>query len=809
VRIALYYLCGISLSFLNANANPNLKNPKTAKNYHAGQTAYPQFTRSDSLHRMAFEKVYLHTDRDIYTPGDTMWYKAYLTDAQTNVLTASSGTLYVELIGPSANSINTQTIKLKGGLANAELFLNDTLAAGGYRLRAYTSWMRNFGDNFIFEKNIAITAIANDKPLLKYKASVVTKSKTQIAIATVPTASPLVHFYPEGGSLIMGITSLVAVKTDKGIGKGFPASGTVFSAAGDTITNFTCDSLGMGLFALMPLKGQVYHALVKDKSYALPIALTNGLALQVSQTDSVMRVAVRCSDDLPVKSPVKLTVKHGGVTLVSLSLPLTAQQAFARIATSGIPEGVVEVTLYDENNRPNCERLVYIHHPGNLTANVLTDKKAYRPYEKTTVQINAGGPANLSVAVVDAGTTPEQEGNILTYLRLGSEVKGNIEAPRRYFDITNSNRFRQLDLLLLTQGWRDFIWRRLADTAIHISYPAEQGIAISGLVEDEVNHKPLIKSYVGLFTNISGIKKNYGAVTNADGKFFFPDIQFNDKPKVTLNAINGKGRQYGNFIMDTLSSPVVRVIPLQVIAQPDSALAGRLSRRSVGAKLAYSGQQLKEVIIRGRAPANMSSFDKNHIALDNGAHFLTWGDPQSFTVSKNDYWTKTLAWFVQQKFKNVAARADGPGVNILLDGRPKEPILIANGRVIQSNEAELYWNMPIEKIKKIDLVLTIGKPFLFLVTKENAVVDNSGAINVTVNGYYEARTFYAPNYSSHPPSKGDFRNTIHWQPNVKTDINGHSSIDFYNPGAGTMRVIIQGLADNGAIINIETTYQVK
>lgn len=48
--------------------------------------------------KLFFEKVYLHTDRDVYLQGDTLWYKAYLTDAQTNILSPYSRNLYVELI---------------------------------------------------------------------------------------------------------------------------------------------------------------------------------------------------------------------------------------------------------------------------------------------------------------------------------------------------------------------------------------------------------------------------------------------------------------------------------------------------------------------------------------------------------------------------------------------------------------------------------------------------------------------------------------------------------------------------------------
>ena len=53
----------------------------------------------DSL--KVIEKVYLHTDRTYYYPGDDIWFKAYLIDAFDRSLSDLSRNLHVELISPS------------------------------------------------------------------------------------------------------------------------------------------------------------------------------------------------------------------------------------------------------------------------------------------------------------------------------------------------------------------------------------------------------------------------------------------------------------------------------------------------------------------------------------------------------------------------------------------------------------------------------------------------------------------------------------------------------------------------------------
>ena len=71
------------------------------------------------------EKLYLHLNQPYYGAGDTMWFKAYLTDAVSHK--------------------------------------PDTLPAGEYTLRAYTGWMLNFEPAFFFRRNINVGNTRSDR----------------------------------------------------------------------------------------------------------------------------------------------------------------------------------------------------------------------------------------------------------------------------------------------------------------------------------------------------------------------------------------------------------------------------------------------------------------------------------------------------------------------------------------------------------------------------------------------------------------------------------------------------------------------
>lgn len=102
------------------------------------------------------EKVYLHTDRDYYYPRETIWLKAYLGYSMPALRDTLSQTLYVELLSPEKSRLDSKVYSIKEGIAWGEFKLENKLPAGQYYLRAYTNWMRNYGDSSLFVKSISI-----------------------------------------------------------------------------------------------------------------------------------------------------------------------------------------------------------------------------------------------------------------------------------------------------------------------------------------------------------------------------------------------------------------------------------------------------------------------------------------------------------------------------------------------------------------------------------------------------------------------------------------------------------------------------
>nr|WP_278043599.1 MG2 domain-containing protein [Cecembia calidifontis] len=104
--------------------------------------------------------MFLHTDKPYYIPSDTIWFKAYVTTPDKNFRESATPSvpLYVELIKPSVIPIaSRKIIKLKDGRGAGDFVIPRELKPGIYKLRAYTSYSLNFGDQAFFEKEIFIS----------------------------------------------------------------------------------------------------------------------------------------------------------------------------------------------------------------------------------------------------------------------------------------------------------------------------------------------------------------------------------------------------------------------------------------------------------------------------------------------------------------------------------------------------------------------------------------------------------------------------------------------------------------------------
>ncbi len=111
--------------------------------------------------RQPLEKLYLQLDKPYYALGDTLRFKAYLVNGDFLKPSKRSGLLYVELDDNTNKCIKRIMTPLSAGLSWGDLALTDKdFPEGSYTLRAYTNWMLNFGEDYVFKKTVNISALS-------------------------------------------------------------------------------------------------------------------------------------------------------------------------------------------------------------------------------------------------------------------------------------------------------------------------------------------------------------------------------------------------------------------------------------------------------------------------------------------------------------------------------------------------------------------------------------------------------------------------------------------------------------------------
>ena len=410
------------------------------------------------------EKVYLHIDRPVYGTGETIWFSAYVVDASAHRLDSLNQVLHVDLLSPERRVVARRTLHLQGGRASGDLDIADTLAAGTYVLRAYTNWMRNAGDEFVYSRQLSVWPAS---PIGPQEPRAVAAPTTAFARARAAAASrPDVQFMPEGGYLVEGLPAVVACKATDASGRGLDVRGQILNEKNAVVVPaFSSRHAGMGRFALVPGAGQRYHAhlTLPDGStadYPLPVAQPTGYTLHVVETSESFLVEARYQGTGAAPGPVQLMSQVRGVAAYPGPRPLTGDVPAAwRMPKKNYPNGIVHFTLFDAQGVPQCERLAFVQNgPAALRITVTPDQASYGPHAPVQLTVRVvdaqGQPVatNFSLAVSDAGLTaldPNAE-TVASNLLLTSDLTGYIENPGYYFREQSAATALALDDLLLT-----------------------------------------------------------------------------------------------------------------------------------------------------------------------------------------------------------------------------------------------------------------------------------------------------------------------------------------------------------------------
>lgn len=657
------------------------------------------------------------------------------------------------------------------------------------------------------------------------------KEKIQKSIPITATSTDVdVQFLPEGGTLIEELPQRIAVKAVASSGKGETISGKISDNDGNEVSNFNTNSLGMGSFIINSQAGKTYAAKIKfkdgtEKSIQLPLATKSGYTIALNTIDTAkINVKIMASADLVNGKELKLVSQNGGSVCYVSKAKMDKQLLTATILRKNLPSGVIQLTLFSSENQPIAERLFFNLNKIDLidlnmnNSGISNALKGKTSISYTATNQNKPIIGSFSVSVTNTGkVTPDEdnETNILTSLLLSADLTGYIEKPNHYFLKDDAETLRDLDNLLLTQGWRRFTWQNVINNlAPKITYQPEQSISISGTVTK--GKKPVAGGKVMLMAT-KGSLFVIDTVTNADGKFVFDNLNITDSVKFVVQARTKTDRKFVDINLD--ESPTQIVTKNKNTGDIEVNVNSTLMRY-IKESDNYFNEMTRLGLLEKTIKLSEVTITEKKNPAKNSANLNGAGQADYVMTAKDLSTCVTLSQCLQGRLPGVMFRGNIPylmrsqntPMRLILDGMQMEADFLDN---INPNDVE-----SVELLKSVGYTAIYGGNggggLLVITTKRGggALTYNRyapGILTVSPKGYNLSREFYAPKYDGNSnANKPDYRTTIYWNPQVVSSKSGEAKFEFYNAQEpATYRVVIEGIDEEGHLARKVFTYEVK
>lgn len=802
------------------------------------------------------EKVYLHFDNTGYFENETIWFKAYVTRTDNRKATDLSKVLYVELLNPSGDVLKTTKLPIdENGLAYGDLKLDSLYGSGFYEVRAYTRYMTNWGVNACFSRVFPVfkaPSAESDYSNLTLKTrnlrerisnnrdrsdSLYTNAIDEGIHSNDRMKTVSVQFYPEGGTLVKGKKCRVAMLAVDDDGHPYAGNGFVMNESGDVLANVKTDSLGRGLFSLVPdgsvLKFQLKNLRDNTQYYDLPATSTEGVALQFDAVSDDMLVTLQSSDHMCGRLLGYTVINNGNITFCDtvVAEPLLEIE----LDRSRQREGVNQFTVFDSNGRILAERLFFVCPKPSVadTIRVTSPTQRLKPCGNVVIDVATIPGAHLSFSAIDAQTMNNgRQGNMKTWMLLSSDVKGYISNVDYYFESDDADHRRSADLLMLTQGWRRYDWNMMAGLSqFEKIQPIEDRFYMYGKLNAyrKRNKVSNVNMEVYLY-NKAGESLVGTTTTDDDGNYAFALPFMDGEWNVQINTkVEDKNKTYYVGI-DRNFSPVARYItPLE--ASMKRRLKPNITFGSQGEEeeeefipITRRDHVLQNVTVKAKRRyfTNDDFVFKNERYGQKYAEMFYDIDKELDKVLDSGEPEPTLLEWLAKKINDLKFDPDHPSVPPVYGLGDAVVFHLDNdernvaGEMYDLNhfakDQYPYFDTWMHDVKTayiapnsmsaIDPLDTeILKCHIYLYMHIAVSTSKKKGIRHTYfQGFNKPSTFQMEDYSSLPPM-ADFRRTIYWSPNVVTDSQGKAQVSFYNNSTcEDMYISVEGLSGDGRFL---------
>jgi hypothetical protein len=742
------------------------------------------------------QKALLVTDRKIYTAGETVCFKAFVVDSIHSYLQTSPQKLYVDWVDKRDRVINRLILNNGNFQTSGRFVLQDSLNEGFYWLRAYNKKILDEDIN-----NIAVV------PIYVLNADGTSRHTSVQTSDMNNTNKTMIKFYPEGGSIMSGLNSTVALSATDENGTPKIISGIVKDNHDSIAATFTTNKYGLAKFSYSPDWFKKYVVFIKNGNEYDSIAdlpRINFFAAQLAitqQNNDYITARVALEDSIYSKNYTTYLIALSGDSLCFTSVGRGMYNVTIPVAK--FPSGIAALYLFNDKGEFLSSRNVYINKE-NYHLTVKADKKNYAARDEI----------KLNFKITDAHNQPE-----VASFSLSVADKNVIDTNLNFFQTDTLRNLSQqdADLIMLTQNQKiNPLYTN--ETQIN-NNDNDSGFTLSGTIVT-VRDEPVANCVITILSN-EAIPIVETDTSDVNGKFKFNLPAYTDNTKFTfqLNDIKGKNTSayHINFDVDSkerfktpaylkttfpLSASLSSIKNQLMMSDSAFSVSGKHWLNPVTVKTRnksvdydttkkisrFSHIITREMIGNGPGMAGAALLNVPGIRLMNG--YVIVGTPNGFSdVSAKDEPLVVLDGVEMSVAQGYTDNSKGGPVLNFLNSLPVRNIDFIE--VITGPAAAAYG---MEGAKGVIVVNTTSKD-------ESTLSTATGLKSFYAKGFYNDKPFEVPDYSKKEILKSkspDLRKTIYWNGNIVSDKNGEASVEFFSADEATTYIgVIRGITVNG------------
>lgn len=726
------------------------------------------------------EELFVQTDRDFYVAGEKIYFKVFCFNSLTHKPSSSSRVAYVTLLDDHNDPVAQVKISLDGFSGHGQLVLPETTSSGNYYLCSCTRWMQNFSQELFSYKNVAVV-----NPFENLERN------------KIPVREPdpdTIIFYPEYGNIINGQENLIGFRSLDKDKKPVEIKGYIINGK-DTICGVHSDYYGYGFFSLKPESHESLYLITEGNSY-----LKKKFSLA-----SIPRPDIAFSIETPdaEKDPFMIGIfKNNPHATYSKRYFLTcnpfSMSSFTKefdpemepripLGKNTLPAGLSEIKVSDIQGNTISRRFIYNELP-SINCRIDAGKTEYKPREKVRIVIsasdNSGKPvsANLAVSVVKS-------------FLAGRKNTGNIAGLPGPAAIYCGNEIRSINDRLIFYSPGDIFTTDGMRTGSGDYLPEPECHIISGKIYntasgESLKNENIVLSMVGK-TSVCRFTRS-----DSDGRFSFKVCEKGEL-EVVIDALN---RDVADYYIETDNPfPDVftkfRTEPLYI----DTGQLGDINKAIIAMQIhdLYEPDFIPPVT-KVKVGVDRNFYGKPDIQLQLSSYIELTSVKEIFkelvpgviTYSDNDKSRMSI-----YQYPDRTAYSDP---FVLLDGVPVHD----HDAVLKLNPGEL------EQIRVVysryfirDMVFEGIVDFTTRQGKLNSAGITTPAFRQEYQSLQPEQKFRSPLYSTAGQKESripDFRNTLYWDPEVKTNSQGEAYIEFYTSDeTGSFKIIVEGFTSEG------------